>query len=122
MHNEAKAWLRVLFERHGLDGPDERPLYAYRCSEADYAELSRLTGPAVAATVDTGALRGVPDALLCLFAAEWIRRCYSGGQLRYADILAAADMPVLAYPVIQDFVQRGLRFWRRPLLRARDDQ
>jgi hypothetical protein len=51
-------------------------------------------------------------------AAEWIRRRYSGGQLRYADILSAAHAPDLAYPVLQDLVQRGLRFWRRPLLRV----
>lgn len=118
MPNTARMWLSGLFERHGLPSPDERPLYAYRCTETDYAELAQLTGPVLAQTIDAGALREAPGALFCLFAAEWIRRCYNGGQLRYADILAATDGPDLTYLVIQDLVKRGLRFWRRPVLRA----
>lgn len=118
MPNEARIWIDALLRRRALGKPDERPLYAYRCTEADYASLAQLTGPVLDRTIKGGGLRDVPGALFCLFTAEWIRRRYSGGQLRYADILSAAHAPDLAYPVLQDLVQRGLRFWHRPLLRV----
>ena len=114
----AKDWIDALLVRHGIDGTDARPLYAYRCDEADFAALARLTGPTLRSAISEGQPRRLPGALFCLFASEWIRRCYSGGQLRYADILAAAHAPTLPHPVLQDLVQRGLRFWGRPLLRV----
>lgn len=118
MPNEARIWIDALLQRHALNQPDQRPLYAYRCTEADYASLAELTGPVLDRAIKQGCLRDAPGALFCLFAAEWIRRRYSGGQLRYADILSATHAPDLAYPVLQDLVQRGLRFWHRPLLRV----
>lgn len=118
MPDAARNWIDALLQRHALNKPDERPLYAYRCTEEDYDSLAQQTGPVLERTIKEGGLRYAPGALFCLFAAEWIRRRYIGGQLRYADILSAAHAPDLPYPVLQDLVQHGLRFWHRPLLRV----
>ncbi len=117
--DEARNWIDALLQRYGLNKPDERPLYAYRCTKADYDLLAQLTGLVLDNTIKGDRLQDVPGALFYLFTAEWIRRRYSGGQLRYADILSAAHAPDLAHPVFQDLVQRGLRYWRRPLQRVR---
>lgn len=116
----ARNWINELLNRHGLRHPDKRPLYAYRCTADDLETLSARTSAILRATVHLDRPHQLAGALFCLFTAEWIRRHYTGGKLRYEDILGALHppFPKPAYRVLRGWVTVGMNFWVRPLLQT----
>lgn len=118
--DEGRIWINALLNRHDLVAPDQRPLYQYRCSANDLEALSARTSQILQAIAHQDNPHQLAGALFCLFAAEWIRRHYTGGKLRYEDILGALHPPIPtpAYPVLRGLVTVGLRYWRRQLLQT----
>jgi hypothetical protein len=91
-------------------------LCLYRAQEGEFENLSvraREAGERAAVTPDGPAFA----AVFCLVAAEWWRRNHSGGSWKWDSVFEAAGLPAnLDRPRIYPVVQRGLRYWERPLL------
>jgi hypothetical protein len=92
---------------------DGRPLYAYRCTEAEFTELQSVLDDAAAAE---DALTGFGDRfgpMFVLFASEWWRRHHKGGPWKWEPIFDAVGLGVRGIQDVYTAVQRGLQFWRR---------
>lgn len=97
---------------------DGRPLYAYKWCESEYERLKdkvRNQMPQV--------LRGreAPGfaAMFCTYAAETFRRRHAGGPWTWETVFAEIAHPTPDYPSLYVWVEKGLRYFRRPLLRSR---
>jgi hypothetical protein len=105
--------LASLFHRHGLQGPDGRPLCLYQLTDQEFEQLAvklyvyRPThGPVTR-----------PEAVaFCLFGAEAWRRGYDGGEWAWQVILGAHGLGHLR-EFTSLLVERGLRELKRPGLR-----
>lgn len=108
----------LLLSRH-MSTPDGSPLYAYRFEASEFEgvrELLRAHG--------AKALRDpAGGALLVMYLAEWFRRERDGGGwdwvtplgrigVSYHPTAAWADV---RYTEVRDWVEAGLRSWRRPI-------
>lgn len=111
--------LQALLKARGLEEPDGRPLYAYRC---DRAELQSLKDQLTAVlSAEPHSLGPKTKQAFCLFAAEYFRRSYRGGVWSWNEVLESIGALYLAsgesgYPVLCDMVIRGVREWKRDLL------
>lgn len=97
---------------------DNRPLYAYKWCNSEYERLKdkvRNQMPQV--------LRGreAPGfaAMFCVYAAETFRRRHAGGPWTWETVFAEIGHPTPDYPSLYAWVDKGLRYFRRPLLRSR---
>ncbi len=108
------AFTSEFIQGRSVSHPDGRPLYEYRCSDDEFERLTRIINDeeTYRLTEPSGA------AGFCLFVSEWWRRHYEGGPWAWEPILKAADHPSLLPPARYEVVERGLEFWRRPLLRT----
>jgi hypothetical protein len=102
-------WLADL----GIEAPDGRPLYQYRVSKEQFAQIQeRLRQRAPVLHVQR--LRD-DCALFVLWAAEWFRRCYSGDIQRWSDLGNEIGL-ALDQAGWRAMADQGLRFWQiRPL-------
>ena len=115
-HREATEWLHAFLERRGLEAPDQRELFLYRCTEDEYRELGRV-------------LREIPDFMavardrrvcgaLVLAIAEWSRR---ERQLHHHwewdPINQAFDLDLEPNPRGRIIVRGLEEFWGRPIHR-----
>jgi hypothetical protein len=98
--------------------PDGRPLYGYKTSNDNYSELHDETRKAILKNNCGQAPTDLP-ALFCLYAAETFRREHVGGAWAWQTIFTPLTLKVPANSIISDWVERGLRYWRRPLLSNR---
>jgi hypothetical protein len=117
-----RAWLRQFFEARGKQTSIGSPLYAYRTNDSEFAELRSLIRTVSRQPVNPDRLSQDDCAVFCLYAAEWWRRNHEAGPWKWEGILeeiAWAGTPLLKlYPI----VFRGLEFWKRNLLRTRDER
>jgi hypothetical protein len=119
--NPLDQWFNEFFKNRGLTKQDGRPLYAYRCSEAEFTwvgEYLKITHAYYAKLPPSNW-----NQAFCLYASEWWRRHHEGGPWKWEGILAAIGveewMPTESgYSVLQDAVADGLRRWQRPLLKS----
>ena len=103
-------WLHTVLRRQGLTTPDGRPLYAYRIEIDEFSLLRMiLFGDAVSSRERC--------ALFCIYIAEWWRKRYDGGSWSWSDPLASIDITD-DYTRLYRPIQRGLQYWRRPLVVA----
>lgn len=110
-----KDWLKQFLSSKTTTLPDGSPLYRYRLSDDDFETLK--------ATLKTSALLGVANitevtgwnAAFVLYAAEWWRREYDGGQWLWSNVFASfgANSEELKISRRNLLVESGLRFWRR---------
>jgi hypothetical protein len=117
-------WLSRFLATHGLPRPDGRPLYAYKTSDEEYIGLTHLLQLAVGFHGEQ-LLRKDPrfDSLFVLFAAEWWRREYRGGQWAWAPVLQAIGLDEGQVETLLDKTQshlypaleRGFAWWRRDI-------
>src|SRR5690606_3254724 len=112
------TFLRV----RSLTGPDGRPLYAYRCSDEEFARfeegLREVLGRGPRWCEPTPATAQA----FCLWGAEWWRRNHDGGPWAWEEMLAAIECSDYApagphYLRLQEMVAEGIRRWNRELLR-----
>lgn len=110
-----EQWLNSFLSQRTLRQPDRRWLCSYRCSDDEYLELRNLLRGQLAGAQS----RDSTAPAFCLFAAEHIRRDFSGGRLRWEYLFADAlnwRHPPRQGNEIADFVTNGLRWWRREVL------
>ncbi len=114
------SWLKnFLFARTHPDiRPDSRPLYGYKTSDRNYSELCDLIRQAILNYEKNKAPRELPE-LFCLYAAETFRREHIDGAWTWQTIFNPLKLTVPANSVIADWVEKGLRYWKRPLLSNR---
>ncbi len=104
-------WLRqFLNARSGLQRPDGRALFAYRISDNEFRALAAVLRDAVR----SARLKDFVGAGICLYVAEWWRRCYEGGALSWESALAGIGWCPAANEV-HAYVEPGLRYWKRTL-------
>lgn len=118
-------WLNSFLERRNLEVPDGRPLYAYRCSTDEFETLGMLLQSErmkinLYLTESLSSSLPTLDRLFVLFSAEWWRRNYASGPWKWQPIFAALNWPETDQAIRSRFVERGLRYWKRNLLRKGD--
>ena len=96
--------------------PDGRPLYAYKWSDKDYEGLkTQVCMQMPQALLGAEAYRF--SAMFCSYAAETFRRCHEGGPWTWDTIFAEIEYATPEYRLIHNWVERGLRHFKRPLLK-----
>ncbi|MFZ1640118.1 MAG: STY4851/ECs_5259 family protein [Candidatus Contendobacter sp.] len=112
----SKEWRDGFLRERGLSAPDERPLYAYRCSDGEY-EIARKR---VCNLIRNRELFRREDPILpilfCLFAAEAWRRHHEAGPWKWQTVLREVDAAGIEHSTLVGWVERGLRYWRRKLI------
>ncbi|MGZ8217125.1 STY4851/ECs_5259 family protein [Methylomagnum sp.] len=113
-------WLARFLICRRITEPDERPLYAYKCSDRNYEELRVLIGEAIGPASKPGYCQTPSfQKLFCLFAAETWRRHHAGGVWRWDTVFEAVGQTAPhTLTRVWDWVDSGLRYWGRPLLRG----
>ncbi len=127
MIETAQAWLNTFLDQRNLSMPDGRPLYAYLCRTDEFEALgSLLLNDKMAMTFYMAESLHfswpILDRLFVLFCAEWWRRNYASGPWKWQPIFEALNWPEIDYAMRSRFVEQGLRYWKRPLLRKGDDR
>lgn len=116
--NTARKWIAALLQRNECQQPDGRPLFAYRCTIAEF-EQAREICCSVGDWRRVGRNAGPTAALFCIYAAEWWRRYHVGGAWRWQDILLSAGWDsTIPTPALYDVVESGLQHWRRKILQV----
>lgn len=93
--------------------PDERPLYAYRCTASELDVLRPVVSSA-ARHLGLGRVNRQAAGAFVLYAAEWWRRSYSGGAWSWNGVFESLGAPRPVYAEIQRATEQGLLWWRRP--------
>lgn len=111
---QASQLLTRILSTRGLDRPSGKPLFRYRCSDAEFnalAELLRGEGQ----LQDKGAAEA---ACFCLYAAEWWRRNADGGAWSWDPLLASLEWATpQSHALLHRLVESGLvDYWRRTIL------
>ena len=106
-------WLRGFLKRRRLEGPDGRPLYAYRCMQSEFTEVvERLR-----ARGNEGRLTDWDLRAFVLYAAEWWQRHYDGGRWSWEPLLGYVRWQHVHFPDLYEPVRRALGWWRVELVR-----
>lgn len=102
--------LATVIAGQGLDRPDGRPLHRYLCSSATYTALTT----ALRDWLRTAqSLDGVGAAFV-MWATERIRTHYEGGPLSWQMVFDGVGLRA-DDTLARDLVDRGMRWWRRPV-------
>lgn len=105
----------------GAPNPDGRPLYAYRCSARAYDELcSQVANHFRQATY--GHEPPGFAACFCLFASETFHREHIGGSWTWKTVFEPLKASVPAHQTIARWVEQGLVFWKRPIVKGTQGQ
>ena len=107
----SNAWLSSLLGSVGLSVPDERPLYAYRCSTERFEEARDvLAGWSPQRDPVAG------GRVFAVYAAEWWRRHYNGGPWAWQPLLDSIRCEA-AFPELYEPLRNAWRWWRvRPVV------
>ena len=111
-------WLtRFLFTHTRETVPDGRPLYAYKMSDAQYADLrDHFHQLLLQDPQGKSAKRLAP--IFCLYVAETFHREHAEGVWKWETVFRPLGMEVPPHQQISEWVEKGLDWWRRPLLRS----
>lgn len=113
----SRTFFASFLERRGLVRPDERELYKYRCSGAEFETLHL----AISDVVDfdpLGRSRPFFAPLFVLYAAEWWRRHQGTGAWAWEPVFESLELDIGNVMSIYPSVLAGLEAWKRPLLRS----
>ncbi len=115
-------WLsHFLFAHTRQTEPDGRPLYAYKMRDATYADL-RIHFHQIILWDAQGRLAKRFAPLFCLYAAETFRREHAEGSWTWETIFKPLNREAPLQSQIADWVEKGLKWWRRPLLRGKNQR
>ncbi|MCC8993910.1 MAG: STY4851/ECs_5259 family protein [Candidatus Contendobacter sp.] len=111
-------WLaRFLFTHTRQLIPDGRPLYAYKMSDAQYADFRTHFHQVI--LLDPQGKRAKRFApIFCLYAAETFRREHTDGVWTWETVFRPLGKEAPPQVQIGDWVEKGLDWWQRPLLRS----
>ena len=123
MANIFTAWRRQFLGKRGLETPTGHPLYSYRLSAEEFADLEELLKTSLEMYLRTGTLGRVTQqivyfpSMFVLYAAEWWRRRYDGSGWSWEPILSALEVPSDSWSPVQRSacIERGLREWKLEL-------
>jgi len=118
----AARWLKIFLAHRDLDAPDGRALYALRCTEVELGMAREILLRALRGRVPVASFREALGAVLCLFVAEWWRRNHEGGAWAWHRVFDGLGVETPAMQSLYRAVHRGLAAWRRPLMRAGNEQ
>ena len=82
------GWLEAFLACRGVERPDGRALYAYRCTDEEFGSLAEALSrnpPRGGSVSDT------PIRAFVLYAAEWWQRKYDGRHWAWEPLLGALD-------------------------------
>ncbi len=119
----AKTFLDGFFSARDLSLPNGQPLYRYRITPEEFADLERvLEWELRQKHFGHGHISLDAAKAFCLWASEWWHRNYDGGRWKWEPLVSAIGMPEFApsggqYHILRDLVTRGLRAWRRTIYR-----
>lgn len=106
-------WLRSFLDQRQLEQPDGRPLYAYRCTQREFAEVVERLGR----ESGDGRLTEWDLRAFVLYASEWWQRRYDGGRWAWEPLLGHVGWNQVHFPDLYEPVRRALRWWRVELVR-----
>lgn len=111
-------WLtRFVFTHTRQARPDGRPIYSYKVSDEQYAELKA----EVKLMLNSGYKLGMNwSALFCLYAAETFNREYVGGPWSWETIFRPLGVEVPAHSQLSTWIEQGLQWWDRRLIRSKN--
>ncbi len=111
--SEIDRLLRNIIRRSGLNPRDGYPLYAYRTTSSELADLRE----SLKAVLILGTRLSLSDqAAFCLFAAEWFRSHHRGGPWKWATILQGG-LGLEPFRLLRkrhalyDVTRKGLAWW-----------
>lgn len=100
--------------------PDGRPLYAYKCRDKDYDAVMKLMREWC--VINPSRFLDVNFApVFCLYAAETFRREHTEGVWAWDTVFKPIGITAPDQTCIGEWVKTGLRWWKRPLLRDRNE-
>ena len=108
-----REWLTGFIGDRQLDAPDGRPLYAYRCTLREFAEV-------VERLADAGRHDGLGPwefRAFVLYASQWWQRRYSGGPWSWEPVLRDVGWNGIDFPDLYPPVRDALQWWRVELVR-----
>ena len=112
MTADSSGWLSTFLGQRELDQPDGRPLYAYRCTADEFADLRvMLTRDAVNHPITSADVRA-----FALYAAEWWQRRYDGSHWAWGPLLDSIRWDI-HYRELYEPVRRAWHWWRVDLVR-----
>ncbi|MEI2769629.1 MAG: STY4851/ECs_5259 family protein [Candidatus Competibacter sp.] len=97
--------------------PDGRLLYAYKMSDTTYMDLRDHFHQIILLDAQ-GRLAPRFAPIFCLYAAETFRREHTEGPWAWETIFRPLNMDIPSHQRITEWVEKGLKWWRRPLLRS----
>lgn len=107
-------WLKSFLDSRGLQSPDGRMLFAYRLTNNDYQTLCDSLR-FISSLYDLSSIAKVSgfSAAFVLFASEWWRREYQGGDWTWTPIIEAFDGCPDSLPPNErsECVRKGLQYW-----------
>lgn len=110
------AWLRGFAERCGARNALQ--LFRYRATTADFLALREVLRCWLTFDMEADQLDPHMAGCFCLYAAEWWRREYAGGAWSWGGVLRSLGRdPDEPRARIYLVAQRGLAYWRRPILK-----
>ena len=110
----AFAYLLRVERQAGLSHKDGHPLYAYQVSPELLGEIQAHLHERFDLR---HSLKMSDCALFCLFASEHFCNTHEEGVWRWQDVFDAVGFD-RSMPELYGIIERGLRFWQRPLLTA----
>jgi hypothetical protein len=111
---QPKDWLKYFLFHKQQDG---RALYRYRMSDDEFASLHEMLEISAAFGVEGISRFSGWNAAFVIYAAEWWRKNYDGGEWSWESIFASfdADPKPLSAAQRQLIVELGLNYWQRPV-------
>lgn len=128
MNFELNKWLMKFLGQRGLNEPDGRPLFSYKCKTEEFDELKALLSNIVKQIQKSNALEKLHlifpgiERLFVLYCAEWWRRNYADGPWKWLPIFESLGWPNFDFKNRSNLVERGIRYWKRALLQPVRDR
>jgi hypothetical protein len=111
---QPKDWLKYFLFHKQQDG---RALYRYRMSDDEFASLQDMLEISAAFGVEGISKFSGWNATFVIYAAEWWRRNYDGGEWSWEKIFVSFDADANGISAAQRklIVELGLNYWQRPV-------
>lgn len=107
-------WMQSLLHARGLESPDGRPLYRYRLTDSEFAQLGQLIQFTTNFGVSNITSMLTWDAAFVMYASEWWRREFAG-KWGWEQVFQSVniDFNQLSVGSRNTLIDRGLNRWHR---------
>ena len=109
---KASGYLERFLNARGTQQPSGSALFRYRVTEQEFEELSDIVGKAISSNGFEQTPGLVP--LWFLYAAEWWRRKYDGGNWTWKRIFDSLGAEVPSHAKRREWVEKGSSYWHLP--------